>query len=183
MDIFDLIATMSIHYREKIGIPPANTKLLKLAYLAEVYYKRLTRERLTNQEWVFWKYGPYFWEYEELISNETIFIKPDTTNDFFPVEVRDDYRPKEISMYEHNAVVRALEYTEDDLYQILDFVYFDTEPMMKAKKRGEILDFDSVMSEEFYAVKQYEIDKKQGQAIMQKIKNWEMRKKDADQRH
>jgi uncharacterized phage-associated protein len=62
MDIIDLIATIARDYKEKIGIAPAKTKLLKLAYLAEVYFKRLTGERLTDQQWVFWKYGPYLWE-------------------------------------------------------------------------------------------------------------------------
>lgn len=83
MDIFDLIAIISKQYKEKIGIAPAKTKLLKLAYLAEVYYTRLTGKRLTDQEWVFWKYGPYFWEYEEIISKEAIFIKPDQEDDFY----------------------------------------------------------------------------------------------------
>jgi hypothetical protein len=70
MDMVDLIVTIARDYKENVGIAPAKTKLLKSAYLAEVYYKRLTGERLTEQEWVFWKYGPYFWQYETVISNE-----------------------------------------------------------------------------------------------------------------
>ena len=166
MDIVDLIVNIARDYKERIGIAPAKTKLLKLVYLAEAYYKRLTGERLTDQEWVFWKYGPYFWEYEAVISNEAIFVKPDQADDFYPIEVKDDYQTKEMSLEEQNAIIRALEHASDDLNQILDFVYFDTEPMMKAQTRGETLDFGSVMPEEFYSIKQYKIDKKQGQQII-----------------
>jgi len=177
MVISDLIAVLAKCYKEKTGIAPAKTKLLKLAYLAEVYYRRLTRERLTSQEWVFWKYGPYFSEYEELISNETIFEKPDRADEFYPVEVSEDYEIKKLSLDEKIAIDRALEHATDDLYQILDFVYFDTEPMMKAQIRGEILDFGSVMPEEYYSIKKYKVSEKQGQEIIKKIKEWEMKRK------
>jgi len=179
MDVIDLIVNIARNYKERIGIAPAKTKLLKLAYLAEIYYKRLTEGRLTEQQWVFWKYGPYLWEYEEMISDEAIFIKQDESDEFHAVEVRDDYQAKEMSIEEQNAVSRALEHASDDLNQILDFVYFDTEPMMKAQKRGEKLDFDSVMPEKFYSVKEYRIDKRQGQQIIQKIRKWEINKKGA----
>ena len=177
MDIIDLIVNIARIYKESIGIAPAKTKLLKLAYLAEIYYKRLTGKRLTDQQWVFWKYGPYLWEYEAMISNEAIFLKPDEADEFYAVEVRDDYQEKEMSIEEQNAVSRALEHASDDLNRILDLVYFDTEPMMKAQARGETLDFDSVMPEEFYSVKEYRIDKRQGQQIIQKIRKWEINKK------
>jgi hypothetical protein len=49
MDIIDLIVNIARIYKESIGIAPAKTKLLKLAYLAEIYYKRLTGKRLTDQ--------------------------------------------------------------------------------------------------------------------------------------
>jgi uncharacterized phage-associated protein len=177
MDMVDLIVAIARNYKESAGIAPAKTKLLKLAYLAEIYYKRLTGGRLTDQQWVFWKYGPYLWEYEAMISNEAIFLKPDEADEFYAVEVRDDYQEKEMSIEEQNAVSRALEHASDDLNRILDLVYFDTEPMMKAQARGETLDFDSVMPEEFYSVKEYRIDKRQGQQIIQKIRKWEINKK------
>jgi uncharacterized phage-associated protein len=179
MDILELVINISREYKERVGIAPAKTKLLKLAYLAEVYHKRLTGARLTDQQWVFWKYGPYLWDYEAMISNEAIFLKPDETDEFYAVEVRDDYQGKEMSIEEQNAVSRALEHAYDDLNQILDLVYFDTEPMMKAQARGETLDFDSVMPEEFYSVKEYRIDKRQGEQIIQKIRKWEINKKGA----
>ncbi|MFX1535700.1 MAG: type II toxin-antitoxin system antitoxin SocA domain-containing protein [Promethearchaeota archaeon] len=180
MEISDLIAALAKYYKEKIKVAPAKTKLLKLAYLTEVYYTRLTRKRLTKQEWIFWKFGPYFREYEELILNELVFIKPDKKDDFYPVDIRDDFEIKEFSLDENIALDRALEHADDDLNQILDFVYFDTEPMMKAQTRGEILDFESIMPEEFYSVKKYKISKKQGKEIIKKIKKWEKKRKSGD---
>jgi hypothetical protein len=177
MEIIDLIAALAKYYKEKIGVAPTKTKLLKLAYIAEVYYTRITRKRLTNQEWIFWKFGPYLREYEELISNEVIFIKPKQEDDFYPIDVQDDFEIKEFSLDEKIALIRALEHAPDELNQILDFVYFDTEPMMKAQTRGEILDFGSIMPEEFYTIKQYKADKKQGKKIIQKIKEWEKKRK------
>ena len=162
MDIVDLLVAITKKYKEKESITPAKTKLLKLAYLAEVYYTRLTGKRLTDKEWVFWKYGPYLWDYDELISNEEIFIKRSEEEEFYPVEVRDDYQITDMQLDEYNAIFRALEHASDDLNHILDFVYFDTEPMMKAKIRGEKLDFTCIMPEEVYTVKKYEVDKKQG---------------------
>ncbi len=179
MDVVDLIATIARNYKESIGIAPAKTKLLKLAYLAEVYYKRLTGGRLTNQQWVFWKYGPYFWKYEAIVSSEAIFIKQDEADEFYAIDVREDYQTIEMSIEEQNALSRAFEHASDDLNQILDFVYFDTEPMMKAQTRGETLDFDSVMPEEFYSVKEYKVDRNHGQQIIQKVRKWEIDKKGA----
>ena len=177
MDINDLIATIARNYKQKIGIAPAKTKLLKLVYISEIYYKRITGKRLTNQQWVFWKHGPYLWQYDEVISNQAIFLLPDEIDEFHAVSVREDYQTEELNIEEYNAVNRALEHASSDLNQLLDFVYFDTEPMMETQVRGDVLDFDTVMPEEFYSVKHYRVEKKQGQKILEKIRKWEARVK------
>jgi len=177
MEIVDLLAILAKDYKEKTGIAPAKTKLIKLAYLAEVYFKRLTGKRLTNQFWIFWKYGPYFREFENLITDETIFVKPDQTDDFYPIEISDDYESKTLSLDEKIAVDRALGHAHDDLNEILDFVYFDTEPMMKVQNRGDVLDFDSVFPEKYYSIKEYKISDKQRQEIKRKIKEWEAKRR------
>lgn len=175
MEISDLLAILAKRFKDQCGLAPAKTKLIKLAYLAEIYYKRLSKLRLTSQVWVFWKYGPYFMEYEEIIANEAIFVKPERANDFYPIEVKEDIDLAKLDIEKNIAVSRALDHAADELNQILDFVYFDTEPMIKAKTRGEILDFDSVMSEEYYQVKQYKVERNQGREIIEKIKEWEKR--------
>lgn len=177
MDIIDLVAILSKKYKEKIGIAPAKTKLLKLAYLSEVYFKRLTGERLTDQEWIFWKYGPYLWNYDQIILNEGVFHKLEQADDFYPVEVKEDYRASEPNADIEGAILRALDHADEDLNQILDFIYFDTEPMMEAKSRGEKLDFTCILPEEFYKTRKYEIDRNAGIEIAKRIRYWEARKK------
>lgn len=177
MEILELIAALAMRYKEKMGNAPAKTKLLKLAYLAEIYYLRLTRERLTSQEWVLWKYGPYFWNYNELISNERVFEYHDQTDDFYLIRVQDDFDIRDFSLNENTALFSALEHATEDLNEILDFVYFDTEPMMVAKARGEILDYSSVKPKEYYSVKHFRVSTKQGKNIIKRIKNWESERK------
>ncbi|MGA2532102.1 MAG: Panacea domain-containing protein [Candidatus Aminicenantales bacterium] len=176
MEIQVLLALIARAYKEKYGTAPGKTKLIKLCYLAEVYYRRLTGERLTSLEWVFWKYGPYFWDFDKVISMETVFEKPEREDDFYPIEVQSDYVINKPTLIGKVALDRALEHGADDLSQILDFVYFDTEPMMYAKNRGELLDFSQVKPEEYYVVKKYRVGPKQGREIQKKIREWEMRK-------
>jgi len=173
MEVIDLLAALSKLYKEKCGLAPAKTKLLKLAYLAEVYYKRISKERLTKQIWLFWKYGPYFGEFEKIIRNESYFDRPEQADDFYPVEVKEELNLVKLNIEEKIAILRALDHADDELNQILDFVYFDTEPMIKAKTRGEILDFNSIMPEEYYRVKDYKINKKESLKITEMIKEWE----------
>ena len=44
------------------------------------------------------------------------------------------------------------EWGSRSLPELLDYVYFETEPMEAVKKRGEILDFSTIQKEEAHAV-------------------------------
>jgi len=176
MRIEFLLALLSRRYKEMTGIPPNKTKLIKLAYLAEIYFKRISGCRLTNQEWIYWKYGPYLREYDSIISDDSIFITPDPRGDYVPIDVRDDYEMEDTSLNENTAIISALEHASEELQQILDYVYFDTEPMLAIQKRGESLDFETVLPYTFYAVKEYRISTPQGKIILHKIKEWETHK-------
>ena len=46
MHITDLIAIISKIYEQKVVIASARTKLIKLAYLAEFYFTRLTGKKI-----------------------------------------------------------------------------------------------------------------------------------------
>lgn len=177
MEIIELLAALAIRYKERTENLPAKTKLLKLAYLAEIYFTRVTRERLTTQDWVFWHYGPYLWNYNELISNENIFEAQTHTDDFHLIKVQEDFDLRVFNLNENIAILNALEHAEDNLNRILDFVYFDTEPMMVVKTRGETLDFSSVKPKEYYSVKHFKVSKKQGRDILKRVKKWETNKK------
>ncbi len=118
MRIVDLLAILAKKYRERIGQPPNKTKLIKLAYLAEVYYRRITGERLTEQEWIYWKFGPYFFEYEKLLNDSSVFIKPDRRDEFYPVELTEEYELAATTLDTNTALFRAIEHASDDLNDI-----------------------------------------------------------------
>jgi hypothetical protein len=176
MRIEDLLAILSQKHREQFDAPPNKTKLIKLAYLAEVYFKSNTGNRLTDAEWIYWLYGPYIRTYDSLILNESIFVAAGVKNEFVPVEVSSEYEMEETSLDENTAILSALKHGSDSLADILNFVYFDTEPMVAATKRGQPLDFETVLSFAEYVVKDYRISKTNGNNILQKILNWEVKR-------
>jgi uncharacterized phage-associated protein len=63
MRIEDLIYAIAKEFRQRNNYFLGRTKLIKLTYLAEVFYKRNTGKRLTDANWIFWKFGPYLMEY------------------------------------------------------------------------------------------------------------------------
>lgn len=171
MEITELFIAIANRFNEKMGFYPSRTKLLKLSYLAEIFYKRLTGKRLTEVKWIFWKYGPYIPEYDKIISS----------NAFEGVESQDDFKivipiDKNITdyVYDINSSLTGVEeFFDMELNDLLDFVYFDTEPMIHVNKRGEELDFEKVKPEEFYKVKKLKISKERGNLIRKRIKEWE----------
>jgi hypothetical protein len=62
-----LISAIASLVREHGGAP-TKTKLLKLLYLADVENWRDHGQRLTNLDWIFYLYGPWNREYDELLS-------------------------------------------------------------------------------------------------------------------
>lgn len=166
-------------YNKDISL--GKVRLIKLLYLLDVENYRYRQSLYSGLEWIFYKYGPYSFEIEELldeigVTEEEIPISKSRFFKKLKLEIEDIEIELEIEI---KAIIEKLldEWGAADLYELLDYTYFDTEPMMKAQTRGEILDFASIMPEEFYTIKQYKISKKQGQKIIQKIKEWEMKKK------
>lgn len=130
------------------------TKLLKLLYLFDVEWYRVHRVTYTEFDWKFHLLGPWTSEYdptlEILFANEN--IKKRAGSDTFDTEF--------ITTDEEVYLNRIFDDSKDSLIfekvmrtwgnkatpEILDHVYFRTEPMVAAT-RGENLDF-SVVSEQ-----------------------------------
>jgi hypothetical protein len=176
MLITDLVPLLAQKYVEKTGRFVNKTKLIKLVYLAEVYFKRFTGQRLTDQNWIFWKYGPYFYDYENIIRDASVFEKPDIQGDFVQIIVKTEFEPRELAVEEKAAVLRALDHSLEELNDILDYVYFDTEPMVSAENRGDILDFSTIMPSEYYVVRSIQISPQQSREIREKVKQWKARR-------
>lgn len=127
------------------------TKLLKLLYLFDVEWYRTHQETYTGFDWMFHLLGPWTSEYdptlEILVANEN--VKKRSGGDAFDTEF--------FTTDEQVFLNRIFEDAKDSLIfekvmstwgnkttpEILDYVYFRTEPMRSAK-RGEKLNFSSI---------------------------------------
>lgn len=126
------------------------TRLVKLLYLLELEYYRSKRERLTGLDWKFLHYGPYPPSLKSVLGGleiESFQRKGGKNSQQFVIE---EERFMEASADEEIESLIAhivKQWGDADLNQLLDFVYFETEPMQKAK-RGEVLDFSGVKANE-----------------------------------
>lgn len=133
----------------------SKTKLLKLLYLADIEHFRKTGETLTGFEWIFYWYGPWSSEYDKLLDQleaEAVLSRQSwSTVDLdgerlIAIEQMD--LGKVVSDTGEYFRIRHLVDTFAALAtpELLDFVYFDTEPMAQAEK-GKKLDFTKVSRE------------------------------------
>lgn len=128
-------------------------RLVKFLYLADLYYARIKNgQTITGFPWRFIYYGPYCSEVwsaidkateEGLICKETYESKFGDDKEYNLFWCRDD-AAEELGNKIHVGVIgqlqKAIKEFGDDTPQLLDYVYFDTEPMKDAKK-GNVLDF------------------------------------------
>ena len=134
---------------EKRGISVGRVRLVKLLYLLEVEYYRLYQKRLTSLKWRFYHYGPYPLEIEEMfgspeLEEEEINLSEDRIFHKLKIMVRE---PEEKYMEpEIERLIRRVveEWGGLDLRYLLDYVYFETEPMIGAEQ-GDILDFSKTI--------------------------------------
>ncbi|MDC8451056.1 MAG: hypothetical protein LV473_22295 [Nitrospira sp.] len=134
----------------------SKTKLLKLLYLFDVEYFRQHRSTFTGFAWKFFHLGPWTNEIdtvlEDLVREEVLIARQSARPDFdsttyVPLEdqqislvlsdIRDEFALKRVL----NAWI------ERQLGEILDHVYFHTEPMENAV-RNTPLDFSVVPSQQ-----------------------------------
>jgi len=149
----DLVHTI-VWYASKREEKLTTLRLVKFLYLADLYYARVSKgETLTDWPWAFVYFGPWCQEANEAINNaarsDLVITKE------FPSKYDDDkdYRlfwledtdedPKLIDAlptYVWSRLQWAIRKWADDSYGLLDYVYFETEPMIEAKP-GAVLNF------------------------------------------
>jgi hypothetical protein len=137
-------------YRQakELGVyPPNATRLVKLVYLADIAWRQgHGGEPLSILDWRFHLYGPYADQFSDLLGG------PDAE----AVELVDGRSAKQLRFEAHElenpatpesvaATLRKVvkEWGDTNLNLLLNHVYFNTEPMMHAR-RGDILDFSNV---------------------------------------
>lgn len=130
--------------------------LIKYLYLLDVYMAQETGQKFTDIDWIFWKFGPY--------SNDSASLIDEIIENGLIVEQRYDtrydkdfvqYKPidnspsrKDVWKLFPQKVLNKIFNSDlkrfwDDTYKLLDYVYFDTEPMYNVKP-GEKLNFENL---------------------------------------
>ncbi|MGA7793478.1 MAG: type II toxin-antitoxin system antitoxin SocA domain-containing protein [Candidatus Acidiferrales bacterium] len=128
---------------------PQITRLVKLMYLTELEYFRLRHERLTDLDWTFYLFGPYPMSLRSFLGEPEIESKEWRSGKTSKSIVRgEDIFMKAKAELDLEAIIKRVVKTwgDADLNQLLDYVYFETEPMQNAK-RGDLLDFSSVAAD------------------------------------
>jgi Protein of unknown function (DUF4065) len=131
------------------------TKLLKLMYLADIEHYRTTRETLTGFDWLFFLYGPWATEYDDLL--EQLDTEGAITLEKWSkasVEGERVSTRTHVSLdklgFSNDAFFRTQRqidaWAESGIPKLLDYVYFQTEPMQDAEKMKP-LDFTKVSTE------------------------------------
>jgi len=153
------------------------TKLLKILYLFDVEYYRLTGEIFTGFDWKYFHLGPWTQEYDDLldtlISQDSLRVSSGSKgNEFFSTYEKVELGNLFGSFKEERPLTRVLKsWAEESASSILDYVYFQTEPMQSGK-RYKRLDFTTVPREEVSLFRLDSSSKSQAQiqAIKEEVK-------------
>lgn len=166
----DLIINIVHEFNSKhIGF--GKTKLIKIAYLAELEYFRRNHEKLTDAEWIYYKFGPYPLNYQDYLENKLIELGDDNGTGFRPISLKEFATPPLIPDNLKRMISHLIEdYGKKDLNDLLDHVYYDTEPMINISERGEKLDFTTVLPSEYYKIKKFKIDDSTKKKLVKKFK-------------
>jgi hypothetical protein len=152
--IHNLIKTVVSQVNQRSGYV-TKTKLLKLIYLFDVEYYRVHRQTFTGFNWKFFHLGPWTREFDPLVEDlvrsrvleENTSAKQDYDTKFFRTpEIYDTSGL--FSTFSDESILRSVlnTWSESSTGEILDYVYFHTEPMEHGV-RNEILDFSSINHE------------------------------------
>ena len=128
------------------------TKLLKLMYLVDIEHFRTHRKTLTGFDWIFFLYGPWAAEYDGLIADleQRDFIEVDSwesgglSGNRLTAKENRDLEAVLKSTIEFYQVKHQVEtWSDRSLSELLDYVYFDTDPMRDAVSL-QPLDFEKI---------------------------------------
>ncbi len=130
--------------------PLAKVKLVKLVYLADVEHWRHWGKPISGLKWLFYHYGPYALEFEDYLRQielPDIEVRTGSGHVATTWKVPKNYA-LDIDPYVDKSEKRTLnrvvdKWAMEDTDTVLDYVYFETEPMQDAV-RGEELDFNAI---------------------------------------
>ena len=130
------------------------TALVKLVYLIDVECCRRLGRPATSLEWRFHHYGPYSAEMERDVNDNAFIHVFGDRNSGYGFAPSSDWRDIHAAFNRSfDPAVRrvadsvAKQWGREPLETLLEYVYFETEPMQNAR-RGETLDFSKIQPEE-----------------------------------
>ena len=127
------------------------TKLLKLLYLFDVEYYRIHKKTYTGLDWTYFYLGPWTAQYdpviEKMVANDYLVASGNSRihdATFFKAATPFDSRYL-FGTYKDQSIFNKLinNFGDKDTADILDYVYFKTEPMVRGI-RYEMLDFSTI---------------------------------------
>lgn len=131
---------------ENKEIPIGKTRLIKLLYLLDIENYKSFQRIFTDLDWIFYKYGPYAFEIEKFLDKIGIVEEDIHIGEGKIIASLKSELGKEVKLdIEIKAIIEKLieEWGTADLNELLDYVYFETEPMFKVEFKKE-LDFSIV---------------------------------------
>ncbi len=179
IDLSNLILSIVSYVIDRGGYV-TKTKLIKFLYLIDVEYYRKNRIKLTDFDWIFYKFGPYTNQFEDVYSNLSrgdINIERKVGNeydaDIISTPIKYDLNEVVTDPSTSLMIKKILNrWAKERLSKLLDFVYFETEPMENARKL-ERLDFTTILPEtdEVFYLKKSKIKPKKLKQLRQKLKD------------
>jgi hypothetical protein len=147
-DTADLLKYLIAESRER-DLPLVKTALVKLLYLADVEAVRRGLPRPSSVQWIYYKYGPYAFEIEDTIRHLVGFEIDEMARISASGYRYQTYRMPESTQLtltpEEKALMNSVieRWAGQSLEELLNYVYFDTEPMLVAEW-GQPLDFSVI---------------------------------------
>jgi hypothetical protein len=149
--ILKLIKAICARARETDGYVN-KTKLIKYLYLIDVEYYRRHRETFTELNWIFYDFGPWAYEYneifDEMLNSPDFDIKEGDRADLDTqfISTSDKIELDSIfESFEDELITKRIidKWSVENLNSMLNYVYFKTEPMVEAE-RYKPLDFKKI---------------------------------------
>lgn len=161
-----LIISEILNQLKKNNLSTNITKVIKLLYIIEVEYFKFKKERLTSLKWRFYHYGPVPLEIYDYCKKNNINIDDIYTNNgelLRNMELPKNYKGINANTTEKRDILFLItrvikDFGSMDIKDLLDYVYFETEPMKNAK-RGEYIDFTKVKDEEIFIPNEITVSK------------------------
>jgi len=150
IEVLELIQYIVCYATER-GMKLSPIRLVKFLYLADLYWARENNGKtLTGWPWKFVHYGPFCNEsleyiekaYSDGLIDKGAYESKFVDDDYFLYWCKEDRTDieRKLPIYLISPLHEAISKWGDDTFGLLDYVYFETEPMLDAK-RGDLLDF------------------------------------------